>query len=619
MKKWSFLLVLLLIFNQLHATTEISRVEPPNWWVGMQHRELQILLYGKDLKGCELVSPTPGFDLLRTVFVENPNYLFAYLSIDPSLPAGEYPLILKKNGKILRTINYTLWQKKPVSSHQPGFSAADNVYLLMPDRFANGDPSNDNMPDMLEKVDRSHPDGRHGGDIQGIINHLNYFTELGMTALWLNPVLENNQPKYSYHGYAITDMYRVDPRLGTNELFRTLVDSVSARGLKIVMDMVFNHWGDNHWMIRDLPSARWIHQWPRFTRSNFRAPVIPDPYRSEADYRLMVDGWFDSHMPDLNQNEPLLADYLIQNSIWWVEFSGMSGIRMDTHQYADKDFMAEWLRRLRAEFPRLSVVSECWVEQKALHAYWFQDAQNRDGYDPRMDYITDFPLYIALRESFNDTRQGWELGPERLYYCLAQDFVYKDPTYNMVFVDNHDLSRFWSVVREDFGRFTIGMAFLYTVRGMPQLTWGTELLLKGYEWEGHGPMRADMPGGWPGDPVNAFETLGRNKQQQAAWELISRLAHWRQGKEVLHSGFTRHFIPENQVYVYFRFNASDTVMVMLNYADKEVTLDMMRFSEMVGKRRQGFDWVANRPVRWENTLTIPASTAMVVEFQPLKK
>ena len=614
MKRWLLFYFLLLIINVLYSTPEVSRVEPPNWWVSMQQTELQILFYGKDLRGCELVSPSPGFRLLRTVFVENPNYLFAYVSIDPTLPAGEYPMVLKKNGKTIRTLYYPVWQRRKGSAAREGFSTADNVYLLMPDRFSNGDPTNDNMPDMLEKADRTNPEGRHGGDLQGIIDHLSYFKDLGMTALWLNPVFENNQPRYSYHGYAITDLYRIDPRLGTNDLYRALVDSASARGLKVIMDMVFNHLGDNHWMIKDLPSSNWVHQWPQFTRSNFRAPAIPDPYRSEADFRQMVNGWFDTHMPDLNQQEPLLADYLIQNSIWWVEFSGISGIRMDTHQYADKDFMSEWLRRIRLEYPRISIVSECWVEQKVFHAYWFKDAYNRDGYNPHMDFITDFPLYIALRESFNDERQGWELGPERLYYCLAQDLVYEDPQYNMVFVDNHDLSRFWSVVREDFGRFTIGMAFLFTVRGMPQLTYGTELLMKGYEWEGHGPMRADMPGGWKEDAVNAFVPSGRNQEQQRAWELISRLASWRKGKTVIHSGKTRHFIPENNVYVYFRYNDSDTVMVVLNYGNKKASLAMERYSEMTAGRREGFDVVGNRRIAWNDRLEVPEGSAMIIEF-----
>ncbi len=614
MKRWlSFVIGIFIIFNS-QARPEISRVEPPNWWVGMQHKELQILFYGKDLKGCDLVSSTPGFFLLRTVYVDNPNYLFAYLSIDPTLPAGGYPLLLKKDGKVIHTVIYELRQRKPGSASRKGFSTADNVYLLMPDRFSNGDPSNDNHPEMLEKANRLHPDGRHGGDIQGIINHLTYFKELGMTALWLNPVMENNQSQYSYHGYAITDLYRIDPRLGTNELYRSLVDSAARQGLKIIMDMVFNHLGDNHWMMKDLPTQQWVHQWPEFTRSNFRAPTIPDPYASEVDLRRMVNGWFDVHMPDLNQQDPLLADYLIQNSIWWVEYSGISGIRMDTHQYADKFFMSYWLRRIRLEYPDLSIVSECWVEQKTFHAYWFRDAVNRDGYAPHMDFITDFPLYIALRESFNDTHEGWELGPERLYYCLAQDLVYQDPAFNMVFVDNHDLSRFWSVVKEDFGRFTIGMAFLYTVRGMPQLTYGTEMLMRGYEWEGHGPMRADMPGGWSEDAGSAFHAAGRNKMQQKAWDLIRRLAQWRKNKEVIHSGNTRHFIPENNVYVYFRFNTSDTVMVVLNYSNQAQSLDMKHYSEMIGGRRTGFDVVSNKEILWDAQLTIPSSSAMVIEF-----
>ncbi|HRC66568.1 MAG TPA: glycoside hydrolase family 13 protein [Bacteroidales bacterium] len=612
-------LIICLGFSYLLSVAQqpsIERIEPPFWWIGMNESNLELLFYGKNLGDFKAYSSVPGLEIINTISIENPNYLFVYIKMDSNLKEGVYPLLLKGDKDKEISVLYRFDKREPGSASRKGFGWGDNIYLLMPDRFANGNPSNDDIDAMVEKADRNNPNGRHGGDLAGVAKYLDYLKELGMTAVWLNPIFENNQPHYSYHGYAITDLYNVDPRLGSNEEFVRVVKQAHQKGLKIIMDMVFNHLGDQHWMIRDLPSSSFIHRWPEYTPSNFRSTTIPDPYHSEYDYQKMINGWFDRHMPDLNQNDSLLADYLIQNSIWWIEYSGIDAIRMDTYQYADKDFMARWVNRIKGEYPDFSIVGELWVEQKALHAYWMEGNYRFGNYDSPLQFLTDFPLYIALRESFLDKEKGWEKGVERIYYCLAQDFVYDEPRNNMIFIDNHDLSRFYSIAGENLQKFTLGLVMLYTLRGIPQFTYGTEQLMTGLESDGHGLIRGDMMGGWPNDPVNAFEAKGRNKQQQKAWELISSLANWRKSSNVIHSGNTRHFLPENNVYSYFRYNENDTVWVILNYGDEEALVETGRFAEMLGQHRRGHEIVSNREISWGETLTLQPYQALIIELIP---
>ena len=612
-------LINLLLFSCLISIAQrpsIHRIEPPFWWVGMQDANLEILLYGENLSNCKVYSPTASLKVINTATTENSNYLFVRLKMGADLTPGIYSLILKNDRNEEISIQYRFNAREVGSAVRKGFGWADNIYLLMPDRFANGDLSNDDVDSMIEKVDRQNPNGRHGGDLAGIEQHLDYLKNLGMTAIWLNPIFENNQPQYSYHGYAITDLYKVDPRLGSNEEFVHLVKQAHQKGLKIIMDMVFNHFGDQHWMMRDLPSYSFIHQWPEYTRSNFRSTTIPDPYHSQYDYQRMVNGWFDRHMPDLNQNDTLLANYLIQNSIWWIEYAGIDGIRMDTYQYADKEFMARWVNRIRQEYPDFSIVGELWVEQKALHAYWMESDLPDGNYKSPLQFLTDFPLYIAIRESMLDKEKGWDKGIERIYYCLSQDLLYSEPRNNMIFLDNHDLSRFYSVADENLQKFTLGLVMLYTLRGIPQLTYGTEQLMKGMESDGHGLIRRDMMGGWPNDPVNAFEAKGRNKLQQKAWETISTLANWRKSSPVIQSGETRHFLPENDVYSYFRYNQNDTVWVILNYGDEEALIKTDRFAEMLAQHYRGLEIITNEEITWGETLTLPPYKALIIKLLP---
>ncbi|MDO9511096.1 MAG: glycoside hydrolase family 13 protein, partial [Bacteroidales bacterium] len=605
----SFLCIL--TFVCLFSAAQDVRVEPPFWWVGMQNQEVQLLLHSPNIADYAVEITSPGIKTNRIVKTENPNYLFLYLNISPDIKAGNFPItLIHENGQSI-SLFYSLKARSSESKFRKGFDQSDIVYLLMPDRFANGNPDNDSKPEMLEKANRQNPDGRHGGDLAGISNHLDYIKDLGMTALWLNPFLENNMPAYSYHGYAISDFYKTDSRIGTNTEFADLVNQVHRKGLKIIMDQVLNHCATNHYFIKDIPSTDWIHQWPTFTKSSFRASVIIDPYAAASDKKIMSNGWFDTSMADLNQNQPELAVYLIQNSIWWIEFAGLDGIRMDTYQYADAGFMTKWTNCIMDEYPNFSIVGELWIDQKALHGYWMKDACNLDAYNSNLEYLTDFPLNTALKESFADKDYGWDKRAERLYYCLAQDIVYKKPFNQMIFLDNHDLSRFYTTCKEDFRKFTLGLAFIMTSRGMPQIQYGTEILMTGEEFHGHGLMRKDFPGGWPNDRKNAFIPEGRSEQQNKAWNLIHTLAKWRNEKTLIHTGKLTQYLPENDVYVYFRHNENEIVMVALNYNDKDAILNTQRYKENMGGAAEGFEIISNDKLTNLENIRVPASSAVI--------
>ncbi|MBW6499433.1 MAG: glycoside hydrolase family 13 protein [Bacteroidales bacterium] len=590
-----------------------ERVEPPFWWAGMYHSELQVMVYGKDIGLTRLELDHPGVVVKEVVAVESPNYLFVYLDLSEAQP-GTIRMNFRSGRRVLFSYDFELRQREEGSRYRQGFDASDAMYLLMPDRFANGDLTNDDMPGMLEKADRSNPDGRHGGDIQGIINHLDYISDLGFTALWINPLLENNQPRYSYHGYATTDYYKIDPRFGTNEDFRRLVQEAEGKGLKIIKDMIFNHSGHYHWWMKDLPTSDWLNQWPEFTRTTYRMTTLVDPYAAYSDSKRMVDGWFDTNMPDLNQRNRLLATYLIQNSVWWIEFAALKGIRMDTQPYSDKYFMSYWGRYVLDEYPNFNIVGEAWMGIPAMISYFQGGKMNHDGYDSNIPSVFDFSLYDEIGRAFQEDH-GWASGMMRLYNSLAMDFLYPNPYNLVIFGDNHDTDRFFTRVGEDLSNQKMALTFLLTTRGIPQIYSGTELLKAAYEHDGHGPMRSNFPGGWPGDPVNAFTREGRSPQQNEIFDHIRSLLHYRKDNPVLHYGWLKHFVPENNVYVYFRFNDNQRIMVLMNNNPEPVQLELSKYTEgwegareavevLTGKRHTAFDqWI------------IPAKTAEVFELK----
>lgn len=590
---------------------DIQRVEPSFWWVGMKNPELQLLIYGKDISLATATIQYEGVEITRTEKTENPNYQFLYLTIKSTTQPGKFPITFQ-SGKKKSTITYELRKREKEGSAYQGFTSADVIYLIMPDRFANGDETNDWLPGMIEKANRAEHFGRHGGDLKGIENNLDYLKDLGVTALWINPVQENNQPHSSYHGYAITDFYKIDPRLGTNESYKELVKKSHDKGLKMVMDMVFNHSGSEHWFIKDLPTKDWIHQFAEYTNSNYRLATTIDPYASKADVDKMQQGWFDRHMPDLNQHNPLLATYLIQNSIWWVEYAQLDGIRMDTHPYPYKDFMSEWCKAVMTEYPNFNIVGEIWEDRVLLTSYFQTDSKNPDGYQGHLPSVTDFPLMSALNRAFNE-KDGWDEGLAKIYYALIQDFGYTHANNNVTFLDNHDLTRFATSVGSDINKQKMGFAALLTLRGIPQLFYGGEIGMLG-DGGNHGKLRADMPGGWKGDTLNVFTSAGRTTDQNELFSYLSTLLNWRKSKPVIHTGKLMHFIPENGIYVYFRYNESESVMVVLNNNSEEKMLDTKRFNERLTGFTSGKNIVTNETVSNLQNLTLPAKSATILEL-----
>ncbi len=493
-------LVFLLFFaplTGLFSQISFPKIEPPFWWTGMADSTLQLMVYADGIAETTVITDSPGIRIEKVRRAGNPNYLFIDLVISPTAKPGGHQLIFEYQREVLLTYEYELKVRRPGSKERKGFGKNDVIYLIMPDRFSDGDTSNNNLEAMLEKTDRSNPDGRHGGDLQGIREQLDYLSRLGITAIWLNPVLENNMPAYSYHGYAITDFYRVDPRFGGNEEYLAFIDDCHKLGIKVIKDMVFNHCGDRHWWMQDMPMDDWIHQFPEYTRSNFRAETVMDPYASDFDRKRMQTGWFDSHMPDLNQQNEILAQYLIQNSIWWIEYAGLDGIRMDTYPYSYKDFMAKWMQRVRLEYPNFSVVGETWLQKEVHTAYWQDRSPVAGEYASHLDFVTDFPLHYALRDAFTQ-EEGWTTGLARIYYVLSQDLAYPDAFSNVIFADNHDLTRFYTSIGEDINKYRMAMAILLTTRGIPMIYYGTELQMTGEEHKGHGFIREDFPfGRWP--------------------------------------------------------------------------------------------------------------------------
>lgn len=613
-QKFRIILIWLIFTNSLLFANPVQKIEPPFWWAGMQEQSLQLLVYGKNISTFQPAFSHEGIVLDEIVLVENPNYLFLYITIDSQTNPGKVPVTFTKKGEKPFTFLWEIKERAPGSAERKGFDQSDVIYLLMPDRFSNGNPANDNMPGMLEKANRENPLGRHGGDIRGIINQLDYIADLGITAIWHNPVFENNQNSLSYHGYAISDFYNTDPRMGSNEEYLELVSEAGKRNIKVIKDMIFNHCGSNHWWVNDLPSGDWVHQWPEYTKTHYRGTTIVDPHVAQSDLDVMLKGWFDRNMPDLNQRNRLLATYLIQNSIWWVEFSGIKGIRMDTQPYPYKEFMAEWAERVMTEYPNFTIVGEAWMPKASLVSYYQRNVLNHDGYNSHLPAVFDFPLYYAINKAFNE-EAGWDKGLIRLYDALTEDFLYSDPDRLVVFGDNHDLDRLFTSLNEDLDKLKLVMTFLFTTRGTPLIYYGTEILKTGLESTNHGHIRTDFPGGWDGDTLNAFTAEGRNNSQNEAFDFIKNLLNYRKTSNVLQYGKLTHFIPDDNVYVYFRSNNNQKIMVIINSNAGNKTLSTQRFSEMLQEVNEGKDIITGRNLLLNNSIEISGKSSMVIELK----
>jgi len=605
------IIMVITAFSSFAAAQKIDRIEPPSWFTGMKETALQLMVYGKEIGSFNVTTDYPGVKVTSLVKTDNLNYLFINLDIGSQAVPGDIRLTFS-SGKLKLTHNYPLLEHP--SQPAKGFNASDVIYLIMPDRFANGDPGNDNVAGMLEQANRSNPNGRHGGDLKGISDHLDYIKDLGATGIWLNPFLENNQPAYSYHGYSITDLYRVDPRYGSNEDFRNLISRAHNMGLKLMMDMINNHIGSGHWWMKDLPSADWVHQFSEFTRTNYRASTLMDPYAANVDKNLMEKGWFDRTMPDLNQSNPLVETYLTQNSLWWIANFGIDGIRMDTYPYPEKNMMSRWAKRVTDEFPGFFIVGEVWYQQEALTAYWSHDKVNSDGYQSNLPSVTDFPLSLSTHRAFNEP-DSWSDGMARLYQVLSQDFLYPDPFANVIFLDNHDLTRYYTQTGMNPDIYKMALSFILTTRGIPQFYYGTEIVMQGDKNKGDGFLRGDLPGGWNGDTKNAFTDQNLTPDETEAFTFTKKLLNWRKDKDVIHKGKVKHFIPENNLYVYFRYNDRESVMIILNNSEKETrTITSDRYAESINGFTHGKDVISGTEISDLKSFKIAPKTAMIIEL-----
>ena len=615
MKKWYLLILSLCSMNLLSAQMKINRVEPLSWWTGM-NTPLQLMFYGCDLQQAQVRCLEEGLTVLGIHQTESKNWLFVDVQVDPNARAGSYTFEFTQGKQHIR-YSYTLNARRLGSAQRQGFGPVDMVYLIMPDRFANGDPAIDSHKEGAEKVDRSSPYGRHGGDILGIINHLDYLQELGVTAIWPTPLLFDNEPVASYHGYACADYYRIDPRYGTNELYQKMVELAHERGIKVIMDMVPNHCGMAHWWMSDLPFASWIHQFPQFTRSNYQMGSHFDPYASKWDNDLCVKGWFDTSMPDINMANPYVLNYFTQMAVWWIEFAGLDGLRVDTYPYSHKEAMAAWTQNILNEYPRLNIVAEAWYPIPSMVAYWEGAAQNRDGYTSHLPSVMDFPLQEKIIEGFaKDSLPQWGEGLMKLYSCLTQDFVYAHPNHLLIFADNHDTNRMAWLLKGKSAKQKMVMALLATMRGIPQITYGSEVMLYNKKEQGHGEERLDMPGGWPGDERSIFTPNGRSKRENEVFEYTKKLFNWRKDATVIHQGKLMQFVPEeNSFYVYFRYTHNELVMVAINNGRSEKTIEWSRFAEITNGYKHGFNVVTGAPARINEPLTVPAQEAAVLHFK----
>ncbi|MCO5936651.1 glycoside hydrolase family 13 protein [Mucilaginibacter sp. RB4R14] len=591
----------------------LERIEPSFWWVGFHNPKVQLIVHGDKIAGSIVSLKYPGVKLSAVHKVENSNYLFLDLTIAAETRPGKFPITFKQAGKKDLIYTYELKQRNKSAEWAQGVTSKDLIYLLMPDRFANGDPSNDVVPGMLETgLHRDSMYSRHGGDIQGLINHLGYLKDLGVTAIWMTPEIENDEPRASYHGYAVTDYYKIDRRYGTNDLFKTYVAKSHKMGLKVIKDLVHNHIGTESWLIQDMPMKSWVHQWPNYTNSNFRDAAVMDPHGAAADKKQMLDGWFDRRMADVNQNNPYVQNYLTQNHIWWIEYAGIDGLRLDTYPYNDAAYMADWAKKLKAEFPHLSIFGETLVWSVANQAYFTQGNTVNRGFDTQLPGITDAQIKEAITEALNG-KEGWTDGVYRLYNIVAQDFMYQDVTRNTIFLDNHDMSRFFSVVNEDITKFKSGMALLLTMRGVPQIYYGDEILMKGYS-NPDGLVREDFSGGFEGDKKDKFTAEGRDSSENDAFNYVRTLANYRKNTTALQTGKLMQYIPRSGIYTYFRYDTKNTVMVAYNGNDKEAVLNTGFFNERMAGFNSGTNVITKLKIGSLNQLTIPAKTTLIIEL-----
>lgn len=608
-------LLLFLAFAVHTGAQAVDRVEPPHWWVGMHNPNLQLLVYGKDISNCTPSMDYAGVEILASHQGDNPNYLFIDLLISDDTAEGVFDITLTRRGEYHTSFTYTLMNREPGSKNRLGFNSSDVIYLITPDRFVNGEKNNDEVPGMQEGLNPNAEYGRHGGDLKGIADHLNYIRDMGFTALWLNPVLENDHAQWSYHGYSTTDYYKVDPRFGTNESYRDLCEKAASLGIKMIMDQIANHCGSEHWWIKDPPFPDWInYQDQPYTGSNHRRTTILDPYAAAEDREKMVKGWFVPTMPDLNQNNPFMATYLIQNSIWWIEYAGLGGIRQDTYPYPYKAFMSDWTCAIMDEYPRFNIVGEEWSPDQNVIAYWQRGNDNQDGYISCLPTAMDFPTNMTLPKALRDD-ENWNAGLITLYENLSKDHIYPAPHNLLVFPDNHDMSRIFTQLGEDYQLFKMALGYLCTIRGIPQILYGTEVLMSHPGTDSHDAIRSEFPGGWEHHQKNAFTGEGLSALEKEAQNFVRQLLQWRKNSSVVHNGNLIHYAPEDGFYVYFRYNEQGKVMVVLNKNKEKKSLGLDRFSNMIKNATVAHDVCNNKDINLDTTLEVPPRDILILELK----
>lgn len=601
-------------FSKAAPVMEIDRIAPNFWWSGMKNPELQIMLYGKNIATSAVSVTGKNIVLKETVRQDSPNYLFLYLDLTDA-PAQTFNIVLTQ-GKKKTAVPYELKQRVRKGSDIQGFTSEDVLYLIMPDRFANGNPGNDIVEGMLEKkIDRNDPFARHGGDLAGIANHLDYIADLGVTAIWLNPTQENDMPDGSYHGYAITDYYQIDRRFGTNEEFKTLVDQAHSKGLKVVMDMIFNHCGSENYLFRDKPSKEWFNFHSEYVQTSFKTASVMDVHASQYEKKIATDGWFTQVMPDLNQRNRHVARYLIQSSIWWIEYAGINGIRQDTHPYADYDFMSQWCKEVLDEYPYFNIVGETWLNSNVLVSYWQKDSKLAAPKNSNLPTVMDFPLQGLMNQAFDEETTEWAGGLYKLYDYQTQDLVYANPMNLLTFLDNHDTSRFATTDEkaENLTRYKQAITFLLTTRGIPQIYYGTEILMTGDKGKGDGDLRKDFPGGWQDDTTENFTANGRTAMQNEAFDFTRKLLNWRKGNEVLGKGTLKHYSIQNGTYVYERKYNGRSVVVMMNGTGQAQTLNLTPYREIL-PQAEAKDFLSGRTVTLGETLELQPREILLLEF-----
>lgn len=588
------------------------KIEPAFWWSGMKSPELQLMIHGANIADYQASVSTPGIRVNQCVRLDSPNYLIVYLELKDAKPSS-FDILFTK-GKEHFSYSYELKTRRADAAKVKGFDSSDVLYLIMPDRFANGNSSNDQIPmHTAYKVDRENPNARHGGDLAGIEQHLDYIKDLGVTAIWLNPVLENDMEGGSYHGYATTDYYRIDSRFGTNSEYVSLVEKAHQKGLRVVMDMIFNHCGSDHPWMKDIPSHDWFNNLDHYVQTNHDKEIYFDPYVSAYDKSTFLDGWFVPTMPDLNQKNPHLAKYLIQNSIWWIEYAGIDGIRQDTYPYADADMMRRWCKEVMTEYPDFNIVGEAWMNFTIGSAYWQKGSRLNFGEDTGLKTVMDFNLMDIAGKAFGE-ETGDGSGLHDIFMHMCYDYVYADIFHVLRFLENHDTDRFLKEMPTSLNAFKQAVTFLLTIPGIPQLYYGQELLMNGTKSKSDGYVRRDVPGGWPGDKANWFEASGRSDIQNEAWTFMQKILKWRQGNEVISKGSMKHFMLNQGVYVYQRSYNGKSVLVVMNGSSKNVVLPLDRYAEVLQGKASGMDVISGKSVVLDKELKLSPKEILLLEM-----